>query len=51
MCKMLGRLGLSFKNTLHASEQERADVAVARQSWAAGRAALQAGRLVFLDET
>ena len=36
---------------MYASEQERADVAAARQSWAAARAGLQASQLVFLDET
>ena len=39
------------KKTLHASEQERPDVAAARNVWAADRSSLQSDRLVFLDET
>lgn len=39
------------KKTLHASEQQRADVALARQAWAASQAQLPAQDLVFLDET
>lgn len=39
------------KKTLHAAEQERPDVAQARDAWAAGKSNLDRGRLVFLDET
>lgn len=39
------------KKSLHAAEQERPDVAQARQAWAATQADLVAGRLVFVDET
>ena len=35
---------------MHASEQERADVAAAREAWRQGQPELQ-GRLIFLDET
>lgn len=36
---------------MHASEQERPDVAAARAQWRAEQPDLEAGRLVFLDET
>ena len=36
---------------MHAAEQERADVAQARQDWRAAQGALNVSRLVFLDET
>jgi transposase len=36
---------------VHASEQERPDVAQARAQWLAERAALDPARLVFVDET
>jgi transposase len=39
------------KKTLHATEQERPDVAQARQAWAAEQYGLETDRLVFLDET
>lgn len=39
------------KKTLHAAEQERPDVALARQAWAAEQSGLAIDRLVFLDET
>lgn len=39
------------KKTLHATEQERPDVAQARQAWAAEQSDFAVGRLVFLDET
>lgn len=39
------------KKSLHAAEQERPDVAQARQVWAAEQADLAVDRLVFLDET
>ena len=45
------RHGVSFKKTLHAAEQERSDVAAARQCWKAAQASLDANRLVFVDET
>ena len=52
MWKTLARLGLTLeKKTLHASEQQRADVAAARSAWAAERRVMEPGRLVFLDQT
>lgn len=36
---------------MHASEQERPDVAVARAAWRAEQPALDPARLVFIDET
>jgi transposase len=39
------------KTTLHATEQERPDVAQARQAWAAEQPGLDVDHLVFLDET
>ncbi|MGQ0618871.1 MAG: IS630 family transposase [Panacagrimonas sp.] len=47
----LNRWGLTFKKTLHASEQERPDVQEARTEWKAQQASLVPARLVFLDET
>ncbi|MGH6914395.1 MAG: IS630 family transposase [Geminicoccales bacterium] len=43
---------VSFKKkTLRAAEQDRPDVAEARARWKAGQAALDAKKLVFVDET
>src|SRR5215472_9688735 len=39
------------KKTCHAAEQEREDVAAARQAWRAIQADLNIDRLVFIDET
>jgi transposase len=39
------------KKTLHATEQQRVDVAQARCAWGAEQSALKLERLVFLDET
>jgi transposase len=39
------------KKTPHAAEQQRPDVAQARQDWAAEQTGLDVHRLVFLDET
>ena len=36
---------------MHASEQERPDIAAARVTWKAGQGALDPKRLVFIDET
>lgn len=49
--RFLKRHAMSFKKTLHAAEQERPDVAEARQHWKAGQPQLDAKRLVFVDET
>lgn len=42
---------LSFKKILHASEQERGDVAEARERWRQDQPELDPARLVFIDET
>ncbi len=47
----LNKWGLSLKKTLHASEQERADVQQARHEWRTLQPTLNAARLVFLGET
>lgn len=47
----LRREGLSFKRTLFALEQGRADVARRRQRWRSLQDRLDANRLVFIDET
>jgi transposase len=39
------------KKSARAAEQDRPDVAQARQEWRAGQGALNAARLVFIDET
>jgi transposase len=41
----------ALKKILHASEQERADVAEARQRWREDQPLLDPARLVFIDET
>jgi transposase len=46
-----GTRSASKKKTLHAAEQERPDVAEARQRWKAKQPRLDAKRLVFVDET
>jgi hypothetical protein len=43
--------GLSIKKTVLADEQQRPDVAAARQKWKAEQHRLDPERLVFLDET
>jgi transposase len=45
------RHAISYKKTLHASEQTRPDVAEARERWKAGQASLDPTKLVFVDET
>lgn len=47
----LNKWGLSFKKTLHASEQEREDVQQARLEWREDQPRMDANRLAFLDET
>lgn len=42
---------ITFKKTLHAAEQDRPDVAAARADLKAEQIALNAQRLVFIDET
>ena len=47
----LDRAALSFKKSLRASEQERADVARRRRQWKERQGRVSAARLVFIDET
>ncbi|MFN0132746.1 MAG: IS630 family transposase [Phycisphaerales bacterium] len=39
------------RKSLHASEQDRPDVARRREDWKAEQPGLEAGRLIFIDET
>ena len=43
--------GITFKKSLHASEQDRPDVKRRRERWRAHQAKLDPARLVFIDET
>jgi transposase len=43
--------GSASKKTLRAAEQDRPDVAAARQAWQATQGTLDPARLVFVDET
>jgi transposase len=45
------RRGISFKKTVHASEQDRPDVARRRRRWKQHQGRLDPSRLVFIDET
>lgn len=45
------RLGLRIKKTIFATEQDRPDIALARQLWQASQAGLDFASLVFVDET
>ena len=47
----LDHMGLSFKKSLRASEQDRPDVARRRRQWKARQGKISAARLVFVDET
>ncbi|WP_263490448.1 IS630 family transposase [Mesorhizobium sp. CA15] len=49
--QFLRREGLSFKKTLFALEQARADIARRRQRWRSWQAGLDPQCLVFIDET
>jgi Transposase and inactivated derivatives len=49
--RFFDRHGISFKKTVHASEQDRPDVAEAREQWKADQSGLDPSRLVFIDET
>jgi transposase len=46
-----GGIASAAKKTLRAAEQDRPDVATARQDWKASQGTLEAGKLVFVDET
>jgi transposase len=45
------RAASPLKKTAHAAEQDRADVAEAREAWFEGQLDLDPARLVFIDET
>jgi transposase len=45
------RHGVSFKKSLYAAEQQRADLARARRRWIREQGLLDSARLVFIDET
>jgi transposase len=47
----LDRGGFSFKKTLHASEQDRHDVARRREQWRRYQGKVEAHRLIVVDET
>jgi transposase len=47
----LDRTGLSSKKSLHASDQERHDVARRRAQWKRLQGKIAAARLIFIDET
>jgi len=50
--RFVERLELTYKKkTLRASEQQRPDVAAARQTWSEAQKSLDPRRLVFIDET
>jgi transposase len=47
----LNKWKLTFKKTLHADEQERADVQAARRAWSEAQPGMDIEKLVFIDET
>ena len=49
--RFLNHLGLSYKKTVHASEQERPDVKAARAAWKENQPNLDPAKLIFIDET
>ena len=49
--RFLRHLGLTYKKSLHAAEQDRPDVAALRQRWRRNQRKLDPRRLVFIDET
>ena len=49
--RFLDRHGITFKKSLRAAEQHRADVARARRRWIRQQGFLDTTRLVFIDET
>lgn len=49
--RFFDRHRISFKKTAHASEQDRPDVAEARERWRLAQASLDPAKLVFVDET
>ena len=51
MWRFFKREGISFKKSLYASEQDRADIARRRVQWKKYQGRLDPKRLVFIDET
>ena len=49
--RFLERRGITHKKVLHASEQEREDVARARRRWIREQGLLDSTHLIFIDET
>jgi transposase len=49
--RFLDRHGVTFKKSAHAAEQDRPDVAAARQAWRELAPQLDPDKLVFIDET
>jgi transposase len=49
--RFFDRRNISFKKTLYAAEQKRADVARARRRWMREQGMFNPARLVFIDET
>jgi transposase len=49
--RFFDRHNVTFKKSLHAAEQKRADVARARRRWMREQGMLDPARLVFIDET
>ncbi|UWU67873.1 IS630 family transposase [Bradyrhizobium sp. NC92] len=49
--RFLDRHGITFKKSAHAAEQDRPDVAAARQAWRELAPQLDPDKLVFIDET
>jgi len=49
--RFLDRHGITFKKSLRAAEQHRADVARVRRRWLRQQGFLDTTRLVFIDET
>jgi len=43
------RHAITFKKALHAAEQDRPDVSLARERWKASQASLDPTKLVFVD--
>ena len=50
MWRFFARRNISFKKTLYAAEQKRADVARARRRWMREQGLFDPARLVFIDE-
>ncbi len=48
--RFYARRAVSLKKSLHASEQDRPDVAEARENWKARQTSFDPSRLVFIDE-